>query len=457
MQILEHLLPNVTVVSQPSAVAKGWSKYSELFFSMKPQFTGEPIKDMSMLSFAFEECLGPRFRSSGELLADCNKALFKESIKVYTYVLTCMAKHSYKSEKAGYLFPQIWAPVPTVSAAITADSHLRHLLLAPFKTSKRALSVLYILSTKEGQLSRFPDMRMEQRNMLTPFYWLVCEANGMLMPRGRLTLCAACGQSSYTLVQCKVCRNVKYCGAECQTAHWKTHKPDCRACSQVLPMWQEPASLLLEYGANVNAVDTEGRNLLHVATRHIVAEHVPALVQFLLEAGIQADATDKAGEVTWHEGIRTMINNCPKQWVGTVRSVLDMLFAAAGISIEQAVAQYKQLEEKRAQAKKDEKFVELVEYRCNGPGYTRYLENFYKDTPHEPLSTHDCLWDDSYNCEDVSCQSCYIKCYVNSFHYMIDYSWYHRDSWLGDPLAANSLVATNNLVEIQRRCEVRQE
>ncbi|KAI0039559.1 hypothetical protein FA95DRAFT_1567106 [Auriscalpium vulgare] len=42
--------------------------------------------------------------------------------------------------------------------------------------------------------------------------------------------CAQCGVTDQErkLSNCSVCREVKYCGRECQLKHWKKHKPDCR-------------------------------------------------------------------------------------------------------------------------------------------------------------------------------------------------------------------------------------
>lgn len=37
--------------------------------------------------------------------------------------------------------------------------------------------------------------------------------------------CAACGRTATQL--CSKRRLTKYCGRECQKAHWRAHKPDC--------------------------------------------------------------------------------------------------------------------------------------------------------------------------------------------------------------------------------------
>ena len=35
--------------------------------------------------------------------------------------------------------------------------------------------------------------------------------------------------------RCSRCKQVWYCSRECQKAHWKVHKPDCRACPAAPP------------------------------------------------------------------------------------------------------------------------------------------------------------------------------------------------------------------------------
>jgi hypothetical protein len=42
-------------------------------------------------------------------------------------------------------------------------------------------------------------------------------------------VCAACGKQggSSGMFRCGGCRAARYCGASCQRAHWKKHRPDC--------------------------------------------------------------------------------------------------------------------------------------------------------------------------------------------------------------------------------------
>jgi hypothetical protein len=45
------------------------------------------------------------------------------------------------------------------------------------------------------------------------------------------THCANPGCSGTGLFKCTVCKNVRYCGAPCQLAHWMAHKADCKRLS----------------------------------------------------------------------------------------------------------------------------------------------------------------------------------------------------------------------------------
>jgi hypothetical protein len=42
--------------------------------------------------------------------------------------------------------------------------------------------------------------------------------------------CARCGVAAPPS-QCARCKSVKYCGSECQRAHWAQHKPACAAAT----------------------------------------------------------------------------------------------------------------------------------------------------------------------------------------------------------------------------------
>ena len=40
--------------------------------------------------------------------------------------------------------------------------------------------------------------------------------------------CWKCGKAGGQLRNCSRCGVARYCGAECQRAHWKDHKPECK-------------------------------------------------------------------------------------------------------------------------------------------------------------------------------------------------------------------------------------
>ncbi|WIA30054.1 hypothetical protein OEZ86_000149 [Tetradesmus obliquus] len=45
-------------------------------------------------------------------------------------------------------------------------------------------------------------------------------------PRGN------CGKYFHSLLRCKACQSVAYCGRDCQLAHWKSHKQQCKQVQQ---------------------------------------------------------------------------------------------------------------------------------------------------------------------------------------------------------------------------------
>ncbi len=44
--------------------------------------------------------------------------------------------------------------------------------------------------------------------------------------------CSHCGKAAQNLKKCSGCRQVRYCNAECQRAHWPQHKKDCRGLAK---------------------------------------------------------------------------------------------------------------------------------------------------------------------------------------------------------------------------------
>jgi hypothetical protein len=48
------------------------------------------------------------------------------------------------------------------------------------------------------------------------------------VPHDETPQCASCMAASASLRMCSACRAVRYCSVECQHAHWKKHKKQCR-------------------------------------------------------------------------------------------------------------------------------------------------------------------------------------------------------------------------------------
>ena len=59
----------------------------------------------------------------------------------------------------------------------------------------------------------------------------VAEAAGsgvQVMSLDSVPVCAACGAACKTLKACGRCMVVRYCNQDCQRAHWKDHKGQCK-------------------------------------------------------------------------------------------------------------------------------------------------------------------------------------------------------------------------------------
>jgi hypothetical protein len=48
------------------------------------------------------------------------------------------------------------------------------------------------------------------------------------------THCSSSGCSGAGLMKCTGCKQARYCGHQCQVAHWKAHKADCKRWSAKL-------------------------------------------------------------------------------------------------------------------------------------------------------------------------------------------------------------------------------
>jgi hypothetical protein len=68
--------------------------------------------------------------------------------------------------------------------------------------------------------------------------------NHMFEPsKPKCELCRNTAKGEVKLKTCTACKSVKYCSRECQRAHWKVHKPACKAA-------QAEASTLAGAGPN---------------------------------------------------------------------------------------------------------------------------------------------------------------------------------------------------------------
>ena len=52
----------------------------------------------------------------------------------------------------------------------------------------------------------------------------------------KLASCAHCGKQGVGFQRCSVCKQVSYCGAECQKAGWRRHKKTDKKTCAPLPL-----------------------------------------------------------------------------------------------------------------------------------------------------------------------------------------------------------------------------
>ena len=67
--------------------------------------------------------------------------------------------------------------------------------------------------------------------------------------------CAHCERHEPTLSSCSRCGLVKYCGRDCQRAHWKEHKPLCIPKADRVP--QPAESSARSHGTHISANEGE--------------------------------------------------------------------------------------------------------------------------------------------------------------------------------------------------------
>ena len=69
-------------------------------------------------------------------------------------------------------------------------------------------------------------------------------------------LCGGRNQQHFDMKICKSCRLIRYCSQECQTKHWKGHKPLCRFFSELQPLtivypWYEERAVQVTQGHEI--------------------------------------------------------------------------------------------------------------------------------------------------------------------------------------------------------------
>lgn len=57
--------------------------------------------------------------------------------------------------------------------------------------------------------------------------WVQIEVDAVDRSRHRDGFCSYCGNQD-AKKKCSGCKRARYCGADCQRAHWRVHKPQCR-------------------------------------------------------------------------------------------------------------------------------------------------------------------------------------------------------------------------------------
>ena len=89
--------------------------------------------------------------------------------------------------------------------------------------------------------------------------------------------CIFCSKSSQSLLQCSGCGSVQYCDQQCQRAHWKNHKRDCKP---------------------FRVCEIAGKNKGIVASRALKQGQVILRDQPLLILK-KSEIKNKVGEITW--------------------------------------------------------------------------------------------------------------------------------------------------------------
>jgi hypothetical protein len=80
----------------------------------------------------------------------------------------------------------------------------------------------------DGRAKYFTTARHWGRDLLTPTMHEWSAIYERHVVQGKIDMCDACHTSSIRLLRCSHCKTTRYCSADCQRAHWPSHRTVCR-------------------------------------------------------------------------------------------------------------------------------------------------------------------------------------------------------------------------------------
>ena len=108
----------------------------------------------------------------------------------------------------------------------TLDKGLIHCSDSNVETIRNSVDTFLKTGEVTGQMSSMPMMKMteEPRGVFR-----VEHLDNTLESKSRpLRACAGCGRKEPDMKKCGQCQSAHYCNSNCQKAHWKKHKKECR-------------------------------------------------------------------------------------------------------------------------------------------------------------------------------------------------------------------------------------
>ena len=134
-------------------------------------------------------------------------------------------RHSEDFTYSEYSDPQ--SSVLTMACALWAAATMRQ-----FEISETSQIILTLINIENNQVILTDATTFDEIEVAIRSHWNMVPLEQSLAqsssPPSSLPskLCASCGAEANSY--CGKCRSVCYCGRECQTNHWKIHKPTCR-------------------------------------------------------------------------------------------------------------------------------------------------------------------------------------------------------------------------------------